>query len=206
MLFRQEIPTRVEEVAGAAMQEVTITLEQFKSLNSVLRVELLTSLSVHGPGTARDIAERLGFDEHKLYYHLKKLLAAGLVVIEGSRKTATKPEAIFKALARMWVPQFDQTDPEVARAVDRHYGLFLKVAAREHSAAVMSPDPAIYRLTMVLRGSGVLNDQHTREFLTRMKALNDWLLSLDDPGGMRCGCTFSFQPTVDRKVKLDTDD
>ena len=56
--------------------------EQLASLSSPVRSRIVESLSVHGPSSVREIAERLGRLPESLYYHLRPLVEVGIVVLK----------------------------------------------------------------------------------------------------------------------------
>src|SRR5688500_3139681 len=62
--------------------------ETLRALTHPLRTRLLSSLRLHGPSTASQLAERLGVNSGATSYHLRQLADAGLVVEDAERGNA----------------------------------------------------------------------------------------------------------------------
>lgn len=175
-----------------------VTLAQIKALNNLLRQEIMASLWSRGPGSARDIAVRLGVDETKLYYHLQKLTRAGLVQSVSSRRTATKPEAIFSAPSGVWISGFDFSRPEVGEEIAKNSDLTFRMTAKEYRAAITCLDPAIADRCLLLRNSVRLKPSVRDELEQRLTELNKWVQKQEDPDGDAYSVTASVTPMLGR--------
>src|SRR5262245_62709784 len=82
-------------------------LEQADALFKPRRVEVLRLLAE--PRTCTEIGRELGDSPQKVYYHVKRLQAAGLVSLVDERRVRGIVEGIYQAVARSyWV------SPEIA--------------------------------------------------------------------------------------------
>ena len=75
-------------------------IEQAETLLKPQRIEVLRQLAE--PGTCTEVAARLGQTPQRVYYHVKHLLDAGLVVLVAERKVRGIHEGIYQASARAY--------------------------------------------------------------------------------------------------------
>jgi predicted transcriptional regulator len=74
--------------------------EQLAALTSPVRVELLETFGLLGPCSVADVAGHMDRAADSLYYHLRKLLAVGLLEHVEDRKQVTRSEAIYRLPAK----------------------------------------------------------------------------------------------------------
>jgi DNA-binding transcriptional ArsR family regulator len=177
----------------------TVDLKQLRALNNSLRLEIHNRLEDEGPASARELAERMGVDELRLYYHLKKLAEVGLIKTLSSRPTATKPEAIYAIANQIWVTGFDLSDPVVAEVVIRNAETFLKLAAKEYRAAIETykTDPIHY--SSYFRFFTRMSPKTRKEFNRRFNQLIQWVSAEEQEGDPRFTVTMAISPPVNRK-------
>ena len=149
-----------------------LDIAQLKALNSPLRLEILTNLRTDGAGTAAEIGERLGKDELLLYYHLKRLLAVGLIFASGAKATATKPETVYTARPPGIADDLDLSDPETKKQMQKNVATILKAASREYSNA----------------------SEHRDELRNRVRELAEWLAEHSTPGEPQYSLTLTVSP------------
>ncbi|NUW35036.1 helix-turn-helix transcriptional regulator [Nonomuraea sp. SMC257] len=75
-------------------------IEQAEALLKPQRVEVLRQLAE--PRTCSEVAERLGQTPQRVYYHVKRLVEAGLVDLVAERKVRGVNEGIYQAGARAY--------------------------------------------------------------------------------------------------------
>ncbi len=111
--------TRLQVIGG---------LKQILALTSVVRQEILDTLLASGGLSVRELGELLGRAPDSLYYHIRKLMAVGLLVQVESRSTGRGEEAVYN------VPH-------------RNYRLRHDLGKRAHREAIARVTAAILRLT-----------------------------------------------------------
>ena len=67
-----------------------------------LRTRLRTAMS-QGPRSVKELAEAVGMEQTKLYYHVKILLKAGIIMPAGRRKVGNLTETSYVCKARDYV-------------------------------------------------------------------------------------------------------
>jgi DNA-binding transcriptional ArsR family regulator len=72
---------------------------QRAALRSPVRIEILEHLALMGPASVRDLADRMGSSPHALHYHVRQLRDVGLLRVTGSRKSGSRDEALYDAVA-----------------------------------------------------------------------------------------------------------
>lgn len=73
-------------------------LEQAEALLKPMRIEILRSLAE--PHSCTEVGRALDQTPQKVYYHVKQLVAAGLVELVGERRVRGITEGIYQAAAR----------------------------------------------------------------------------------------------------------
>jgi len=104
---------------------------QVDLLASPLRQRIVGVVASDGPCSAREIASELGLQPSALYYHLRKLTTAGLLVSEGLRSAARRPEEIFRTRGRVVRVRYDVRDRRLRGVIARAVGAALRLAERD---------------------------------------------------------------------------
>lgn len=73
---------------------------QARLLASPARQEILDALEASGPCTIADVGEQIGRAPDSLYFHVRQLLRAGLLVERGRRASGRRPAAIYDVPGR----------------------------------------------------------------------------------------------------------
>lgn len=66
-----------------------------EALVSAVRQEIVDTLAAAGPRSAAELARLMGRPADALYYHLRRLVAVGLVVPRGERRRGRRAEAVY---------------------------------------------------------------------------------------------------------------
>src|SRR6187402_212726 len=84
---------------------------QIEALASGARQELVDALQTLGPCSIADLGAHLGRASDSLYYHVRLLARAGLVVERGSRRSGARDEALWDVPGRLAL----DVEPRTAR-------------------------------------------------------------------------------------------
>ena len=74
-------------------------LGELRALTSVHSHEIVDALSSQGPSSVKELGAHLGRPAASLYYHVRKLVRAGLVVEDRVRPTARRDESVYRLVA-----------------------------------------------------------------------------------------------------------
>ena len=96
-------------------------------------------MEVLGPVPVRVLAERLGREPEALYYHVRKLVAAGLVYEVGQRLVGRRSEAVFALVAQSLQVDTETRTPRFLEMVGRSASALLRVTERAYLAALGDP-------------------------------------------------------------------
>jgi predicted ArsR family transcriptional regulator len=101
-----------------------------------LQNQILATLENLGPSSARQVAEQLGMQPESLYYHLRRLRAAGLLADAGQRATRRRPETLFAVPGRELILDPDNQQPAFLEALARVQRSLLSMATRLYARAL----------------------------------------------------------------------
>ena len=105
--------------------------EQIELLASPLRQEIVDAVRAMGTCSARELAPELGTSPDSLYYHLRKLVAGGLLVSEGKRSATRRHEEVFRTPGDSMRAVYDLEDARFSEALHRAVGALLRMAHRD---------------------------------------------------------------------------
>ncbi|MCA9278211.1 MAG: helix-turn-helix transcriptional regulator [Phycisphaeraceae bacterium] len=122
-------------------QKITDT-KQMRALSSSVRQEIIDTVNALSVCSIREIALALGCSADSLYYHIRALIEAGLLVKAGTRPSSRREELLVSTPTRgimrlCYEPNNEDTVNTVARIV----GSMLRVAERDFKAG-FKPDIA----------------------------------------------------------------
>ena len=129
----QEAATRRPPPPAGVIRDV----EQIRALRSPLRQEMLDKARALGAWSIADLAHALGRPADGLYYHVRALLAAGLLEPAGERGEGRRREALFRTPAPgdgLWL-SYDPADEDNVAAVTAAVGGMLRLTERTFAAA-----------------------------------------------------------------------
>ena len=173
---------------------------QLAAVVSPVRHHLLRTLTTVGPESARELAQRLGRSPESLYYHLRGLEEAGLVVQTETRSRNGRPEAVWSAVARDIYTDPKQTSPEYVEAMQRSAAALLRLAARQVHAALERQretggkrPPSVRCMQLHAR----LSPAAVRELARRLDEVLAFLRDSDDPdAGEMVAVTVTSAPVI----------
>jgi len=107
-------------------------------LASPVRQAILDCISAGGPASVAGLSRQLRRPADRLYYHVRLLEKAGLVVDAGSGRTKRRTEAKFDVPGRPMLMKYLPMTPRNRRAIDRVISAVLRSARRDFSRALTS--------------------------------------------------------------------
>lgn len=158
--------------------------DQVTALASPVRCQIVDCLTVHGPSSVREVAQRMGRKPESLYYHVKALVAVGLVLLQSTRTVNRRREAVYKVVAPRLVADRKLRSRAYKKALARTGEAVLRLAAREHRAAVEhgnTPVEGPRRVLSLRRHSARLTPASLEKLNRRLDHIFDLLDKCDDP-------------------------
>ncbi len=113
------------------------TDEQRKAVASPLRLELLGLFIDRKPLSVAEIAERMGRSATGIHYHVRVLEKAGLLRCVGQKRSARRPEALYKPVADVFKMQQERggASDDAVKALSMAF----RMAERDMRAAMSDP-------------------------------------------------------------------
>jgi DNA-binding transcriptional ArsR family regulator len=173
---------------------------QIAVLGSPARQEVVDALQALGPCSVAELAEALGRAPDSLYYHLRKLERAALVVRHGTRTSGAREETLYATPGVMVVDHEPGTARERANVL-RLVGSALRIAERDLRTALGS-GRAVYRRNAQrnawgARTKGWLTRAELAEVRAHLAAVTDLLArGKKQPGAELHAVTFVLTPLV----------
>ncbi len=110
-----------------------------EALVSPVRQNLVDRLEALGPSSVRELAESLRVAPDSLYYHVKMLVKAGVLVAKGEQETRRRDETLYDVVKRNWHIRYEPADPDNTRAVRRLTASLLRQAERDFESGLEDP-------------------------------------------------------------------
>lgn len=173
------------EPGGPQRQDAMVFSEgQLRVLVSPIRKELLSAFLLHGPCGVAEAADAVARPVKSVYYHVRAMAAAGLIVEMGSRGHGRDRESLFDAAAQRFLLRTDNRDAPYRALERRSVKALLRLAAREYERASERDLD-----TFVLRISARLGERDYEEVQRRLRDVIEFVKSKDFAGNER---TFSI--------------
>ncbi|HKE15132.1 MAG TPA: helix-turn-helix domain-containing protein [Kofleriaceae bacterium] len=114
------------------------SLRQLRALVSPVRQELIDLLQTLGKASIAELAHRLGRPADGLYYHVRALVGAGLVVPVGQRSAGRREEVVYSTAApeRKLSLRYRPEHAPSATALGQLVGSMLRTAERDFRAGL----------------------------------------------------------------------
>jgi DNA-binding transcriptional ArsR family regulator len=147
-------------------------IEQAEALLKPQRIEVLRQLAE--PRTCTEVAGRLGQTPQRVYYHVKRLVDAGLVDLVSERKVRGIHEGIYQATARSyWLsPRLVGRIGGLRKAQDELSLGYLLDLMEEVQADVAALDRTAPELPSIgVSGEIRVPPQHRQEFLDDLQTM-----------------------------------
>ncbi len=176
--------------------------DQLVALASAVRQEVIDTLQAAGPRSAAEVARLMGRPPDALYYHLRKLLAVGLVVVRENRRRGRRMETVYDLVGRPLSLRYPDPSEAHGHPLPRLVRAMTRTAERDFQTALGNGSP---RPTGRSRNlwAGRRHAWLTATDLHRMNVLIDALTGLmtrsRDPGrGELCTLTLVLAPRDSR--------
>lgn len=109
---------------------------RLRVLAAPLALQLLNALQGQREATAAELAEQVGRQREVVYYHLRRMVAAGIVRVTGQRATERRPVAVYRVSATdVRIDASDET-ADWREALERLYRSAIRALERDVSASV----------------------------------------------------------------------
>ncbi|MGY1604289.1 ArsR/SmtB family transcription factor [Geodermatophilus sp. SYSU D00815] len=156
------------------------TPEEVSALASAVRLRILR-LTLDAPMTNRELADRLGVDPATALYHVRRLVAVGLLAADPARpRPAGGVEIPYRATRRSWALELTEEEKPTAAMLDA----FLSEVR----------EAGLERIEQAIRLRATLNHERRRELVSRLYALFDEYAATDDPDGQPWALFFAMHP------------
>ncbi len=169
-------------------------------LVSPMRLEIVEAFKDNRPRSARELAQELDRPVSSLYFHIHRLLRAGVIVECGRRPGVKKPEVLYRPTARRIGLATDPSSPASVETAVGAVRAILRRCEREFKAAVRSgaaSDPSGRPRTAGRRMKSRLTDADLASFLRRLETLERWLVRRDNRAAGRPVVWTSFVVPVE---------
>ncbi len=160
------------------------TEKQIRALSGPVQHQMVATLERVGPSTAKELAGHIGLAPESLYYHLRRLKDAGLLVQTDRRPTSRRPEAVYALPGSELVLDSEARSPRFLEALAGLQRSLMNTATRIYERALRSG-------TSVRRGSrrnlcliqvqGRLRPRQLGELNRRLEEIADFVAEHDDP-------------------------
>ena len=114
---------------------------QISLLTSGMRQEIIDSISALGSCSIADLALELGVPADSLYYHVRKLVKAGLLVKQGIRNTARRDEVVYTVPDHNMHLKYEPNDPVNVESINKIISAMMRMAERDFHSG-FTPDLA----------------------------------------------------------------
>ncbi|MBM4186282.1 MAG: helix-turn-helix transcriptional regulator [Gemmatimonadetes bacterium] len=109
--------------------------DQLAALESAVRQEIVDTIQAAGPRSAPEISALMGRPADALYYHLRRLVNVGLLVVKATRRSRRRDEAVYDLAGHPLVLDVPVSRGD-AHPLARLVRSMLRTAERDHRAAV----------------------------------------------------------------------
>ncbi|MCI0415006.1 helix-turn-helix domain-containing protein [bacterium] len=111
---------------------------RLKLLVSLLRQEILDIVRARGNCSAREIALDLGVPHDSIYYHLRKLVKAGLLIQRGKRAAIRRHETCYSIPGDELQIEYDLSSPQSVRILVKVIASLLRATRKDFMSGVNS--------------------------------------------------------------------
>lgn len=159
-------------------------LAQLRALQSPLRVQLVAVLRNLGQASVRQLADQMDTRPEGLHYHVRQLVAVGLVDRVGKRRVSRRMESVYALPGKDLKIDLDGRRPAYRSEVGRVYSAALRLAdrtmlralaARPVSGGTTAEAPRLIQIGARLR------KRPMKELRRKLAELERFLREHDDP-------------------------
>jgi DNA-binding MarR family transcriptional regulator len=177
---------------------------QVAAMASPVRLRILAGAGAQPPLSVAELSAQVGMAPASLYYHVRKLVAAGLLGERGRRRAGKRWEITYGPAAGAIVADPNERSAAFLRALGRVYRAVLRDAARGLARALdeeRREGPGPRRATAVRHRRVRLSPQGETALRERLEHLDAFLQAADDPTGRAHDVTIAMSRCVLRGHK-----
>jgi len=178
---------------------------QLGLLTSAARQAIFDGFQALGACSVADLARELGVPADALYYHVRKMVKAGLLVEQGTRGTARRDEAVYALASPNMRVRYDASDPENVRLLGKAVSAMLQTTQRDFrdgftpARAVVDGDG---RNLWAARLTAWLTEEELGEVNALLERLRDLLRTPRRPGPRQLyAVTWVLAPKEDQPIR-----
>ncbi len=170
---------------------------QIRALTAPLAHRVVAAFERMGPATIAEVADTIGAPPESLYYHVRRLSRAGILIEAERRDTGGRPEIVWEIPGREVAFDHTTNDPDFLDALCRAADALLRLASRTYHAAVRSgASRRGRRRTLMLQQHAVrLRARDLEELNNRLEEIADFIAEHDaGPGTPMISLTMVMAP------------
>ena len=177
-----QVALRRGVIEGKSRKEVAeISLEQFRTLSSPVRADIVAAYMPAGPSSVADIARLTGRRPTAVHYHVAELLKVGLIQQVATRQAGKRYEAVYDVPAQKFTRK-SRPSKEYISEQKRAVRIMLRNMARNYER-VLTTNPASDSYFETL--NVCLNDAQRAVLFEKLDALIKEAKEHQDPDGTR---------------------
>ena len=180
---------------------------QLRALGTVVRQEIVDAVRHLPAFSVSDVAREMGRPADSLYFHMRILERAGLIVAQGERVTHGRPETVYatRAPGAQIRLDYDSGDPRADKAALKAVRALLKAAVQDFDAGRAS-DRAVMegpeRNLWAGRNTAWLEPKDLREVNQLLARLSEIFGQPRRPGsGQLCVLSYNLAPVETRPLR-----
>ncbi|MEI8282789.1 MAG: helix-turn-helix domain-containing protein, partial [Armatimonadota bacterium] len=162
---------------------MNLSKEQLKAFESPIRATVINALRAHGELTVRDLSRIMGREADGLYYHVRHLIALGLVQIQQVRSAETRPEAVYELTAKEFYMDDHTGHPENAWSVFRSAKNVQKLALNHYQSALESGEDEAIESIRFGFSSGRMSKENLEILKRDLIEIGRRVLASNEPDG-----------------------
>jgi DNA-binding transcriptional ArsR family regulator len=181
---------------GRSVLEIR-SVQQLRALASPMRHRIVAAFEALGRCTVRELADHLDVPAESLYYHLRVLTRAGLVVEAGTKPTERRLAQLYELISRDLEVRIEGASREFREAYGRMGSALLRWADRAHRAALHDARASQCgegRQRTMVQFHPRLGPDAIVELNRRLDAIEAFLLESEDPEGIPYVVTMVVSP------------
>lgn len=148
--------------------------KQLRALVSPARQEIIDAVQAVGACSVAELSSELGLPADGLYYHTRRLIAAGLLVEVGRKRSGKRFEVIYDLPARDMRVKYPMGNSRIMGILTGAVSAMLRLADRDFRAGIDLPDAVgdgPDRNLWAARSKAWLNRSEVREVRKHLEAI-----------------------------------
>ena len=159
---------------------VVESVAQLRALSGPVPHQVISTLERLGAASVRELATAVGLPPESLYYHVRRLVAVGLLRVREERATRRRPEAVYELPARELVVRSHGAAPAFTDALVGLHRSLMQMAIRIYERALRRGDRPVRGLR-IIQQSARLAPSDLAELERRLEEIAGFLVERDDP-------------------------